>query len=134
VYDYAAGEQDWFAYGLPREGESADTPWAGDSARGDVPTCAPTERLGAVRDRVRSAGWDACVVINAERGVLGLLRDDALGGDPSAPVEAVMEEGPSTFRPSVPVEEIADFLEKSDLPSAPITTPDGRLVGLFVRA
>ena len=56
VYDYAAGEADWFAGGLPREGRDAAIPRAGDVARRDVPTCGLDDRVGEVRERVRSAG------------------------------------------------------------------------------
>jgi Mg/Co/Ni transporter MgtE len=133
VFDYTAGQQDWFAYGLPREGAAAATPWAGDHARRDVPTCHLAERVGAVRERARTTGWSVCVVVNDERVVLGLLCEPALGADPEATVESVMAEGPSTFRPSTPVAEMREYFEKHDLDSAPITTSDGRLIGLLCR-
>ena len=41
-----------------------------------------TERVGAVRARVRAAGSETCVVVNSERVVLGLLRTSELDGDP----------------------------------------------------
>jgi rhodanese-related sulfurtransferase len=74
VYDYVDGELDWLAAGLPTEGRNADVPRAGDVARRDVPTCRLEEPIGQVRERVRAAGWDACVVVNDQRVVLGLLR------------------------------------------------------------
>ena len=49
------------------------------------------------------------------------------------PVERVMRPGPSTFRPNVDIREMAHYLTEHDLPSAPVTTSDGRLVGLLVR-
>ena len=72
------GKGDWFAIGLPREGRLASVPTIGEVARRDVPTCAPAEKVGAVRERVQKAGWDRCVVVNKERVVLGLLRERAL--------------------------------------------------------
>jgi CBS domain-containing protein len=99
-----------------------------------VPTCEPSERLGAVRERVRAAGWDVCVVVNAKRVVMGLLREQQLQGAAEATAESVMELGASTFRPNVPVEEMAEYFRKHDLPSAPITTLDGVLVGLLRRS
>jgi hypothetical protein len=78
VYDYVPGKADWFASGLPREGRLASVPTIGEAARRDVPTCAPAEKVGAVRERVQRAGWDRCVVVNMERVVLGLLRERAL--------------------------------------------------------
>jgi CBS domain-containing protein len=48
-------------------------------------------------------------------------------------VEEVMRPGPSTFRPHVFITEMAEFLERHDLASVPITTGDGVLVGLLRR-
>jgi predicted transcriptional regulator len=133
VYDYVAGKLDWLAAGGPIEGTGADQPRAGDVARGDVPTCGLDERLGEVRARARAAGWDACVVVNQERVVLGLLRAKELDGDPDSRIEAAMRPGPSTFRPHVSVAELAHHLVDHDVDNAPITTSDGRLVGLLRR-
>lgn len=102
-------------------------------ARDDVPTCALDEPIGAVRQRVRAAGWDACVVVNGERVVLGLLREAELESGRDEPVEQVMRPGPSTFRPHVPIEEMAAFMAEHDLHTSPVTTSDGRLVGLLRR-
>jgi CBS domain-containing protein len=124
---------DWLAAGLPTEGTSARLPRAGDVARKDVPTCAVDERLGEVRERVRAAGWDACVVVNEERIVFGLLRAHELEGDADARIEAVMRPGPSTFRPHVAIAEMAEYMTEHDLVNAPITTLEGRLVGLLLR-
>jgi CBS domain-containing protein len=133
VYDYVAGKLDWLAAGGPIEGTSAGRPRAGEIARGDVPTCGLDERLGEVQARVRAAGWDACVVVNQERVVLGLLRAKELEGDPASRIEAAMRPGPSTFRPHVPIAEMAHHMVDHDLENAPITTSDGRLVGLLRR-
>jgi predicted transcriptional regulator len=108
-------------------------PRAGDVARKDVPTCSLEERLGAVRDRVRMAGWDTCVVVNEERVVLGLLRSPQLDRADDARIEEAMRPGPSTFRPFVAIEEMATFMIEHDLEISPITTSDGRLVGLLRR-
>lgn len=102
-------------------------------ARHDVPTCLVDDRLGEVRDRVRAAGWDACVVVNEERVVLGLLRAAELAGDGDGAVEDAMRPGPSTFRPHVAIAEMAEFMHRHDLENAPITRLDGTLVGLLRR-
>ncbi|HEX2030092.1 MAG TPA: CBS domain-containing protein [Actinomycetota bacterium] len=133
VYDYEAGKQNWLASGLPTEGSLADVPRAGDVARDDVPTCGLEERLGEVAERVRAAGWDTCVVVNDERVVLGLLRAAHLARDPDLPVADAMSAGPSTFRPHVYAMEMARYMTEHDLPSAPVTTGEGVLVGLLVR-
>ncbi len=100
-------------------------------ARRDVPTCGLDEPIHGVRDRVSAAGWDACVVVNDQRVVFGLLREEELAKGSDEPVQAVMRPGPSTFRPHVPIGEMAHYMIDHDLPSAPITTSDGRLVGLL---
>jgi predicted transcriptional regulator len=73
------------------------------------------------------------VVVNDERVVLGLLRSKELDKDPDLSIEEAMRPGPSTFRPFVAVAETARFMTEHDLDSSPITTSDGRLVGLLLR-
>jgi CBS domain-containing protein len=129
-----AGKLDWLAAGLPTEGTNAGQPRAGDIARRDVPTCLLDESLGEVRGRVQAVGWDACVVVNSERIVLGLLRASEIQGESSLPIHEAMRPGPSTFRPHVAVDEIARAMAERDRDSVPITTSDGRLVGLLRRS
>jgi Mg/Co/Ni transporter MgtE len=133
VYDYVAGKLDWMAAGLPTEGTNATRPRAGEVARKDVPTCGLKERLGSVRERVRQQGWDAVVVVNEERVVMGLLRSKELDSDSDLLIEQAMRPGPSAFRPFVRMEEMAHFMVEHNLDSAPITTSDGRLVGLLLQ-
>ena len=96
-----------------------------------MPTCGPKEGFGEVAKRVAAADWDACVVVNGERVVFGLLRADELAKTTDEVVEAVMRPAPSTFRPHVPIAEMAHYMIDHDLASSPITTSDGRLVGLL---
>jgi predicted transcriptional regulator len=133
VYDYVEGKLDWLAAGMATEGSGAGRPNAGTEARTDVPTCRLDERLADVRDRVRVAGWEACVVVNDERVVFGLLRREELAGEGSLSIEKAMRPGPSTFRPYVPIEEIAEHMVRHEQESSPVTTSDGRLVGLLMR-
>jgi len=135
VYDYVDGKADWLAAGLPTEGTNADRPTARDVSRSDVPTCRLDEPIRDVHARVNEAGWDACVVVNEEDVVFGLLRERELsrGAGEEGPVERFMRPGPSTFRPNVPIEEMAAFMTEHDLVNAPITTSDGRLIGLLRR-
>jgi Mg/Co/Ni transporter MgtE len=132
VHDYVDGKLDWLAAGLPTEGTNARRPRAGSVARADGPTCRLEEPIERVRERVRAAGWDACVVVNDERVVLGLLREEELER-PEGMIEQVMRPGPSTFRPHVPIQEMAHFMVAHDLPTSPITTSDGRLIGILRR-
>jgi CBS domain-containing protein len=133
VYEYALGKLDWLAAGLLTEGTNATKPRAGTLARKDVPTCGLDERLGAVRDRVDGRGWDAAVVVNAERVVFGLLRAKELAGDRESLISEVMRPAPTTFRPYVLIKEMAKTMLDHKLESSPITTSDGRLVGLLLQ-
>ena len=128
------GKLDWMAAGLTTEGENAGRPRAGTVARKDVPVSALGDRVGVVRDRVRALGWDAAVVVNSEHVVLGLLRSAELEKDGELPVEQAMRPGPSTFRPYVPIKEMADYMTEHELESSPVTTSDGTLVGLLYRS
>ena len=115
---------------MPTEGTFAQRPRLVDVVRRDVPTCSLGERLGDVRDRAIAAGWDACVVVSQDRVVLGLLRAKELQADPQLLVERVMRPGPSTYRPFVSVEEMRRTMTERNLESSPVTTSDGKLVGL----
>jgi CBS domain-containing protein len=133
VYEFPTGILDWMGAGLPTEGSNAERPRLLDVARRDVPTCALGELVGDVRERVTAAGWNVCVVTNDDRIVLGLLRAAELESDPALPVERAMRPGPSTYRPDVSVEEIARIMAKRNLENFPVTTSDGKLVGLVRR-
>jgi len=132
VYDYIDGKVDWMAAGLPTEGTNAQHPRAGDIARKDVPTAGLQEKLGDVKARVEVQGWDAVVVVNDQRVVLGLLRAKEVA-DSEQPIEKAMRPGPSTFRPYVSLHEMLHFMVDHKLDSAPVTTSDGRLVGLLLQ-
>ena len=116
---------------MPIEGTNTQDPRLVDVVRRDVPTCSLGERLGDVRDRAIAAGWDACVVVSQDRVVLGLLRAKELQADPQLPVERVMRPGPSTYRPFVTVEEMRRTMIERNLENSPVTTSDGKLVGLI---
>jgi Mg/Co/Ni transporter MgtE len=74
------------------------------------------------------------VVVDQALVVLGLLRAKELAMDPSMLVERAMRPGPSTFRPYVPIKEMADYMVEHELESSPITTSDGKLVGVLFKA
>ena len=116
--------------GLPTEGTNTEFPRLADVVRRDVPTCSLGERLGEVRNRALAAGWDACVVVSQDRVVLGLLRARELRADPDLLVEQAMRPGPSTYRPFVSVADMRRTMIDRNLASSPVTTSDGKLVGL----
>ena len=43
----------------------------------------------------------------------------------------VMQPGPSTYRPDVEVSELVSKLERRGFKTALVTSPEGRLIGLF---
>jgi Mg/Co/Ni transporter MgtE len=134
VYDYVAGKKDWGSYGLPHEGTNVPARTAGDVARRNVLTCTLADNLTEVRERVRAAGWDTCIVVNAQRVVLGRLGRKALAADSAETVEQAMTPGPSTVRPSIGTDALLERIRARDRTSFLVTTPDGRLVGLVRRA
>ncbi|HYW25685.1 MAG TPA: CBS domain-containing protein [Terriglobales bacterium] len=133
VYDYAAGKMDWFAAGLPIEGEAAGEVRIGQLAHRDTPSCALEDRLGEVSKRVESAGWDQAVVLDGRRVLLGWLGRDALHGDPSAEVATVMLEGPTTFRPNESPDETARWMDGKGVDSVLVTSSDGTFLGVLRR-
>ena len=133
VYDYMPGKVDWLARGLPREGEKASAPRAVDVARDDVVTCALTDRVADVRERVRASPYRFAFVVADDGVLLGRLRRAALEGDGGLAAEEVMEPGPSTVRADTPPAKLAERLDRRDLKTAVITDPEGRLMGLVRR-
>jgi CBS domain-containing protein len=131
VFDSVTGKQDWMASGLPIEGKQAGIPRAGRVARREVPTCHVTDRLGHVCDRVQRAGWDVGVVLDGNSVVLGLPRGEAFNAAPERVIEQIMESGPSTIRPHVPVETMTERMRKRGVEHTVVTTLDGRLVGVL---
>jgi CBS domain-containing protein len=133
VFEYVAGKADWLAFGLPSEGRDADTLRAGQIARRDVPTCSLRERIDEIRDRVETAGWDECLVVNEQHIVLGRLRGAALAAPAETMAEAIMEPGPTTTRPDEPLTNLVPRLRDRHVERIIVTTPDGRLVGVAER-
>jgi Mg/Co/Ni transporter MgtE len=133
VYVYEHGKRDWGSFGLPREGKAAEEPSAGELAHSDVPTCRLDDDLRKVCERVRATGWDTCFVVNEQKVVLGRLGRRALASGGETTVEDAMTDGPSTVRPSMGLRALVERMRENDLTSYPITTSDGRLVGLVLR-
>lgn len=132
VFHYTAGKADWFAAGLPREGTLADSAWSGDMAQ-PIATCHLSDRVGAVRDRLRAEERWECVVVNEQNVVLGRLRRQVLESNSEATAEQVMESGPATIRPSLTLQETADYLQWREIDSVLVTTSDGTLMGVLYR-
>ena len=133
VYRYTPGKDGWLTIGLPTEGPDAATPRAGDVADRDTPTCSLHERLGDVRDRLRAVSETSCIVVDAQRVILGRVRGESLDGDAEQTVEAVMEAGPTTVRPSEPLDALIERMQKRKTKSIVVSTAAGVLVGVLRR-
>jgi CBS domain-containing protein len=133
IHEYKAGKHDWLAAGLSTEGENSTRPRAADVARKNVTVCDLQDRLGDVAVRA-AAHRSVAVAVDEERVVLGFLRSKELEKDPDILVEQAMRPGPSTFRPYVPIKQMADYMVEHDLESSPITTSDGKLVGVLFKS
>jgi CBS domain-containing protein len=131
VYRYTAGKLDWFAFGMPMEGELAAFPKAIDVVRRDVPTCHLTDRVGEVYECCQAMGWKVCLVVNESSAVLGRLWREAWEADPGTPVEEIMENGPTTFRPDNFLEPLVKRMQDKKVGSVIPTNPDGVLIGIL---
>ena len=89
--------------------------------------------MGSVRERVEASPYGFALVVSEGGVILGRLRRSALDGDPEAPVESVMEPGPSTVRPDTAADELAERLRTRDLNTAVVSDPEGRLLGVVRR-
>lgn len=135
VYDYVGGKADWLAHGLPREGEAASIPHAGELVDPDPPTCALDDRVAAIRAVLDGSAYGFCLVLNERRIVLGRVSRGAVdAAHTGASAEEVMEVGPSTVRPSANARELVERLAKRGLATTIVTTPEGSLIGTFDRA
>ena len=74
-----------------------------------------------------------CVVVDDHGVVLGRLRGDALRGESGATLDSVMEDGPTTIRADVPLQEITVRMRKRRVGSIVVTDPEGRLIGILYR-
>jgi CBS domain-containing protein len=133
VYEYLAGKADWGSFNLPLEGRNGSETRAGAHVRSDVPTCRLDEPLRQACERVERAGWDTCFVVDEAGVVIGRLGRSALRGDQDLAVEEAMTPGPSTVRPSARLEAMVKRMQEQNLGNLPVTTSDGRLVGLLTR-
>ena len=133
VYAYPGAKSDWMAFGLPIEGEHAADPTAGSVACRDVPTCALESTVGEAADQARASGWGCVMVVDDAGVVLGRVRGETLKGDRAQRVEAVMEDGPTTVRPSEPLPALAKRMHDRKVATIVVTNSDGVLIGVLRR-
>jgi len=132
VYDYAAGKVDWMAYGLPMEGAQSERPTAQTVMRDDIATCSLDEPPDQVERRIAATAYGFALALSPERVVLGRVRRSRLA-EATQTIETVIEPGPSTIRPDVPVKDLIDRLARSDVRTLIVTDSEGRLLGVVRR-
>jgi Mg/Co/Ni transporter MgtE len=84
--------------------------------------------------RARIGAWETCFVVDEDGVVLGRLGRSALRREDDVSAEEAMSDGPSTIRPSARLASVVERMRTEDLTGLPVTTSDGRLVGLLLRA
>lgn len=131
VYDYVAGIADWGSAGLPLEGENGSATRAAAHVRTDAPNCGPEDRLLDICERLDETGWDTCFVLDELGVVLGRIGRRAIRGGSDVSAEDAMTLGPSTIRPSARLDAMVERMQRQNLANLPVTTSDGRLVGLL---
>lgn len=118
------GKVDWMAFGLPVEGD--DGPFIGEQVA-PVATCDVGGTVADARRALEESGDDLVVVVAGEGLAVGEIEADELekhAGDDS--LVDVMSPVPSTYRPSVTVEALA---EDGGGGRHLVSTSDGRLLG-----
>jgi Mg/Co/Ni transporter MgtE len=127
-------KEDWLARGLPTEGRRAGVTRVGSLVRDDIVTCRLGDRVDELRPRVESSPYDFALV-TTERGTLfGRLRASVMeGAEAGATAESLMDPGPATMRPDRTPAEVIERLDKRDLRTAVVSTPEGRLIGVITR-
>lgn len=133
VYDYTAGKADWGSFGLPLKGTEGSETRVGAHVRSDVPNCRTDDRLQVVCECLDESGWDTCFVLDDEGVVLGRIGRRAIRSGEDITAEQAMTPGPSTIRPSARLKDVVERMRGQNLTNLPVTTPDGRLLGLLTR-
>ena len=62
---------------------------------------------------------------------MGRLGARAFSREDDVPVEEAMAAGPSTVRPSLELDRAVERMRREDLTTLPVTTSDGKLVGVL---
>jgi len=132
VYDYADSKVAWMADGLPVEGTTPPASRAGAIAR-EVPVCELDDPVQDLATRIDGADG-LCVVVDDERIVLGVVRDDAVHLPAGTRVADALQPAPPSVRPSITARELADSMEKDGRSYVLVTTSHGELVGIVARA
>jgi CBS domain-containing protein len=134
VCDYVDGKIDWMVNRFPMEGNGPHFAMAGEVATKDgIYTCAVGSSSQASSRKMEERGDSFCLVLNDAGILLGRLRKEHLDRGSDAPVETIMETGPTTVRPSEPAKALLERMEKRKVPAIVVTTKRGELVGVARR-
>jgi rhodanese-related sulfurtransferase len=131
VYDYATSKVAWLAEGLPGEGRLQDRGRVGPHVRDDVPVVHVAEDVAALRKAI--GDWELAVVVDDDRGLLGVVRAEATAMPDDTPLLSIMAAGAPSVRPSIPLRELAQSMDKNGERHVLVTTPKGKLLGLVWR-
>jgi hypothetical protein len=129
------GKVDWLARALPTEGERSGEARVGEFARDDAVKCGLDAPAATVRREIDDSPYGFALVVARDGTLLGRLRRsviDEAGGEGTA--ESLMTPGPSTVRPDMAVDELRERLDKRDLKTAIVSTPEGRPIGVVRRS
>lgn len=72
-------------------------------------------------------------MLDAAGVLLGRLGRSALASDQDVSAEEAMTDGPSTIRPSARLDWSIARMDRNELTNLPVTTSDGRFLGLLTR-
>jgi rhodanese-related sulfurtransferase len=128
AYDYTASKVAWLAMGLPFEGTDGPATRAGGRLE-HPPTFALDDdvaALGAVFD-----DWPVAVVLDGDV-VVGVVRPEVRSLPPDTPLRRVLQPGPPSVRPSIPIRELAASMDRDGERWVLVTRLDGTWLG-FVR-
>ncbi|MGH2701288.1 MAG: CBS domain-containing protein [Actinomycetota bacterium] len=134
VCDYVNGKVEWMLGGRPVEGTGPHYAMAGEVAttRG-LHTCLLGSTVGESARTMEQSGDTFCLVLNEQGVVLGRLRKKPRDTSSDAPVEQVMETGPTTVRPREQARALLERMERRKVPAVVVTTNKGVLVGVARR-
>jgi CBS domain-containing protein len=98
----------------------------------EVPTCRLDDPVGQVGTRAEQRGYSVCAVVNEKEIVLGMISKRDWETDPTASAEQLMDNGPTTLRPSDSLKKAEQVLQKKDRGAVLVTDSDGKLLGAFL--
>jgi Mg/Co/Ni transporter MgtE len=97
------------------------------------PRASSTSLYATSASEWRRPAGDTCFVVDEADIVIGRLGRGALRGNREVMIAEAMTPGPSTVRPSARLDAMVERMREQNLTNVPVTTSDGRLVGLLVR-